>query len=321
MSQTSSAHKIENMDKRVLQQLQEILGFCEKYGHQPAPDSEFGKIIKNIQHLIFVRSAKGIPTPENIPYMYAKIKSYPTASQHNREDLQTKNVAMRNAKQSMLNKKYAKIQSLTLFNLNIFKFICGNRKFERFFNADLDLVAAKAILDYFYAIYYNSQLFSFTGETIFPARARYVIELYVGDYTGKNIDDLKEILKRRTKEKHMSQVSAKDNQQLITKIEHKEPLTQKEIGYLTYMTSANIGNILRRTQTRFHDRFKDFESLLNLYIAGNTSAVISKLPAKIATIYKYQQNKKILDIPTGVLNRAGKTLMDFFAESIPTKQH
>ncbi len=321
MSQISSAHKVENMNKTVLQQLQTILDFCEKNGHQPEPASELGVKLTNVQHLILVRGTKGIAIPEEITSLFAKIKNCPTAGKHKRKELRIKEAAEQNAQKLVLKQKFDKIQNLTSHNLNIFKFICGDKKFESFLNTNIDPIITKTVLDYFYAIYYNPKFSLFIGKSVFSLRARYFIELYVGDYTGKNVNYLKEALSNRKKERDMSQIPENDYQQLVTKIGNKEPLTQKEIGYLACMAYVNVGRIMKGAHKDFYDTFKNFESLLDSYIEGDASAVMSKIPARFAVLHKYQQDNNLQEIPTDILNSTGKALMEFFAENISTKQH
>jgi len=321
MSQISSAHKVENTNKSVLQQLQNTLDFCEKYGHQPEPESDLGVIMKKVQHLTFVRKANGIAIPEEIPNLYAKIRSFQTAAKHRRREMRANEEIMKNVQQLTLKQNYERIQKLTSHNLNIFKFIFGDSKFNRFLNTGIDPLATKAVLDYFFAIYYNPRFSPFIGRSVFSQRDRRFIELRVGDYTGKDTDDMKKTLKYRTNAKYMPQVPEKEREKLIAKIEHEEPLTSTEIGYLHYMTWQNVSRVLCGAHRDFHNSFKNFESLLDSYINGDVAAVMSKLPAKFAAMYKYQQDKKIQDIPTDVINSTGKTLMEFFAENLRTKQH
>jgi len=298
VSKTSSAHKVENMNDRLLQQMQTIVDFCEEHGHQPDRNNKLTAILKNIEHIVYMRRRNNIPVPKKLILLHAKIREFPTALEYKRKDLKFKNAAIKAEKELAFQKRLEKVQKLTPHNLAIFKFMYGDAKFTKFINTDIDPIVTKAFLDYFYTTY-NSKKTSFSKRMAF-----FMMELYIGDYSDKDIEKLKHTLRCRTKEE----------MQIIHKIEHNQHLTQKEIGLLLGKSPNTVNEAIRREYRRFHSSAKPVENLLNLYMTGNASAVMSKLPPKFAYGYEYQRKMKLQDVPTDLLNKAGKVMIDFFTK-------
>ena len=172
MSKVSSAHKVENMDKQLLQQLQDILKFCEEKGHRPEVDSEQNTTLENIKHLIYIRGRKGISVPDNILSLLAKIKNYPTAVKQKRKDLAFQKATEKTNQQLSFKQRCEQIQELTPYDLEIFKFICGEETFANFMNIDIDPFITKIFLDFTYKLYFKRC----------DSRTRHIINLYTGIY-------------------------------------------------------------------------------------------------------------------------------------------
>lgn len=301
MSEISSTHKIQNMNEKITNQLQTVLKHCKKTGCRPEPNSEFDTILSNIRHIIYMRNRKGIKTPENINLLFEQIQKYPTAARRNRRSAIVEF-------ELAFQKKYDSIQKLTPHNLQILKFMCGdsqngNKIFQQFINTDMDPIVTKAFLEQFYDVYYNNYIF-----VILP-RARNIIELFTGTYKNDDFNEIRhQIEDYRTK----STLTKSEHVQMIIKYKNNQPLSMKEIGYIFYLTSARIQQILETSRNRFYLRFKNFDSLLKSYISDDANCVMAQLPEKTADMYKYQKDMKLQDIPTSTLNKVGKGLLSFF---------
>ena len=298
MSEISSANKIKNMNEKILKKLTEILHNCKKQGHQPEKDSEDGKYLENIIHLTYIRKQKGIPTPDSILDLYAKIRKFPTALKHQRKE----EVFQQAEQKIAFERKCKQIQKLIPYNLEIFKFISESGVFEtwykkqlfnNFINTDIDIMATKAFLEYFYKLYFESC----------KPRAHHFILLYTGTYGNPNnkFDNYMEL---------QSFSDPNFDKEIISKYNKHEPLTHEEIGKIFHLSSGRVGQILGRTGFKWFD--KKYQKILELYLSGDANAVLSEISSNAPDMYKYQKDMNIQDIPSNILHITGKVLMRFF---------
>ena len=299
MSRLSSNRKIQNMDTQTIKLLQDILKYCQEHGHKPDHNIAYHKTLSNINHLIYTRQQKGIAIPKDIPALYAEIKQFPTAAKH-RLNLQK---ATKKLKQES---KYDKIQRLTPYDLRIMKQILGDQTFTCFINTNIDITATKAFLEYFYKTYYNI--------TTLSNKERIFIKLHSGCYGQKyptniakqeyKLDDDLVYLFNKSKDIY--------SQELIDKFDNNEPLTIKELNIISTLTQSRIKTIFNEINKKLFARHTNLKTILNAYLSGDTSTVLSTISSKATDMYQYQKDNKLIEIPTNTINQAGKSLLQFF---------
>ena len=331
MSKISSAHKVENMDKQLLQKLQDILEFCEENGHQPEVDSEQGITLENIRHLIYMRGRKGILTPNNVLSLLAKIKNYPTAVKQKRKDLAFKKATEKAERKLTFKQKYKQIQSLIPFDLKLFEFVYGKENFKQFINTDMDTMVTKAVLEYFYKLF-NRALYS-------SARTAYAVKLYTATYGANYPEDIfeKELYwktERDTEGYIQDDIyrltektkKSKEEQQILLKYEQHEPFSVDEIGPFFRLSGVRIGIILRDLRRKTMKSYIGISNddklgnVLQLYRQGKTQEIMAILSNAIAYEFRGKPSVKLKQIPANLLDRTGKTLMEFFSKE-KSKNH
>ena len=301
--------KIKNTNEKILKKLKEILKHCEKHGHQPEKHSEDGIYLRYVANFMESRKRKNISTPNTILDLYAKIRNFPTFLQHQHtEEL------FQQAKQKMtFERKYKQIQELTPYSLEIFKFISESVIFEEkydkqlfnyFINTDIDIMATKAFLEYFYKLYF---------EFCRP-RTHHIILLYTGTYGNPNnkFDDYTE---------RQSFSEPNFDKEIINKYNKHEPLTLEEIGKIFHLSAERVRVILGRSGINLFsfdlsdEEYDKYQKILDLYLSGNANAVLSEISSNAPDMYKYQKNNNLQNIPTDIINQVGKKMLSFFKVS------
>ena len=328
MSKVSSAHKVENMDKQLLQQLQDILNFCEEKGHQPEIDSEQSTTLENIKHLIYIRGRKGISVPDNILSLLAKIKNYPTAVKQKRKDLAFQKATENAERKLTFKQKYEQIQSLIPFDLKLFEFVYGKENFKQFINTDMDTIVTKAVLEYFYKL--------FNRAAYVRSRTVYAVKLYTATYDANYPEDVFENESHwkteQNTERYISDdfyilaqktTKTKDEQRLLLKYEKHEPFSIDEIGTFFHLSGGRIGMILGDLRKKTLKSYRSLlnlndnklENILQLYRQGKTQEIMAILSYAIADEFRGKPSVKLEQIPTKLLDRTGKTVLEFFNKS------
>lgn len=295
-----SMKKLQNSTIRVLQDLKDIIAYCEKNGFRPRLGSPFDLRINSIRQIVRKRTATNSGDVSEFVAGLEKITSFPTFEKAQKKQLhKQKNNRVQVRAQKMV-QHYNEIEKI-FPNVKILRALLGNDFYKKFLLADVNKLGLKVLADKINEFFDKYKERDEHSRKFTSTRNTEAFFKHAG--IGVTDQDIKEIYDVYAK------IGIKPSRE-----PSKDGLSVKELGCIYGQLPTEFFSEHFSWIRHLFVRCSPLAQMCQKYVDGDIGGILSMLPQNLIDMYEFQQKNNMLDIPNKDLMDAGRLLFGWARE-------